>query len=258
MFEEMRSLPKYKFLLRQLIRRDFKTRYRGSLLGVLWSVLNPLLNMLVLSIVFRQLFHQVENYMLYLLSGITIFTFFSEATTQGMGSIVGNFNLFGKVKLPKVIFPIAKTLSTAISFVITVLVYLIISWCAGLKPSIFYLLIPVALFLVCVFAAGMSMLLSALNVFLRDTQHLYGVICTIWMYVTPILYPLETTIPEQYQFVFRLNPMYHYVTFFRDAAFYCQAPSLYTTIAVFAWAIGVFMLGLYVFHKKQDDFIYYN
>lgn len=258
MFSEIRMIKRYSFLLRQLVRREFKTRYRGSFLGVLWSVLNPLLNMLVLSCVFSQIFHQVENYMLYILSGITVFTYFSEATQQGLGSIVNNFNLFGKVKVPKAIFPISKTLSSAISFVITTLIYLIISWCFGLRPTIYYLLIPVSLALVIVFATGVSFLLSTLDVFFRDTQHLYGVICTIWMYATPILYPLETTIPEKFQTVFRMNPMYHFVTFFRDIAYYGQAPSLNTTLAVIAWAFGTFIVGQLVFHKKQDDFIYYN
>jgi len=258
MFEEILALRRYSFLLKQLIRRDFKTRYRGSALGVLWSVLNPLLNMLVLSCVFSQIFRQVENYMLYVLSGITVFSFFSESTQQGLSSVVANFGLFGKVKVPRVIFPVAKVLSTSINLVITALIFLIMSWCAGIAPTWNYLLIPVILVLVCVFAAGMSMLLSALNVFFRDTQHLYSVICTIWMYVTPVLYPLETTIPEQLHDLFRCNPMYHFVLFFRDVAFYGQTPNITTWAAVLLWSAGMFCAGLYFFYKRQDDFIYYN
>ena len=120
MFEEIREIGKYKYLLKQLVRRDFKTKYRGSILGALWSVLNPLLNMLVLSAVFSRIFNQVDNYMLYVLSGIAIFTYFSEATQLSLVSVVTNYNLFGKVKLPRTVFPLSKTLSSAISFLITI------------------------------------------------------------------------------------------------------------------------------------------
>ena len=258
MFNELRMLMNYKFLLRQLVRRDFKTKYRGSALGVVWSVLNPLLNMLVLSAVFSQIFHQVENYMLYILSGVTVFTYFSEATQLGLMSIVSNYNLFGKVKLPKTVFPISKALSSAINLVITVLIFLILSWCFGLRPTLYYLLIPVAVLLVIIFAMGMTFILSTLEVFFRDTQHLFSVIITIWMYATPILYPFEETIPLQLQPIFRCNPMFYFLKFFRDVAFYGQMPAPSTFLAVFAWAFGTFLFGLFLFCKKQDDFIYYS
>lgn len=258
MFQDLFAIEHYSFLLSQLVRRDFKTKYRGSFLGVLWSVLNPLLNMLVLSVVFSQIFKQVENYMLYVLSGITLFTYFNESTQQGLNSIVWNFGLVSKVNVPKVIFPISKTLSSSISLFITTLVFLILSWFAGVAPTIYYLLIPVVLILLILFATGMSFILATLEVFFRDTQHLYSVICTIWMYATPVLYPFETTIPQAFQPLFRINPMFQILSFFRDVAFYGQMPSITTILASAAWAIGVFLFGLWFFHKKQDNFIYYT
>ena len=257
MIEELKMLRRYTFLLRQLVKREFKTKYRGSLLGAVWSVLNPLLNMLVLSAVFSQIFHQVENYMLYILSGITVFTYFSEATQLGLGSVVQNYNLFGKVKLPKTVFPISKTISSSISFVITSLIFVILSWCFGVKPTLYYLLIPVVLLLVIIFATGMAFLLSTLQVFFRDTQHLYSVICTIWMYATPILYPFYETIPPGLQPIFKINPMFYYVAFFRDVAFYGQMPDIQTILCVLGWAFGMLIFGLFVFCRKQDSFIYY-
>ena len=257
MFKELFQLRKYTYLLQQLVRRDFQLKYRGSIFGVLWSVLNPLLNMLVLSVVFSQVFKQVDNYMLYILSGITVFTYVSEATQQGLTAVVANFGLAGKVNVPKMIFPISKVLSSAISFVITTIVFLVLSWFTGIQVTAYYLLIPVLLCLVIMFAMGVSFVLSAAQVFFRDTQHLYGVFCTIWMYATPILYPLETTIPENLQVIFKCNPMYHYVTFFRDVAFYGQMPSLITFVVCVGLSIGAFLLGLFLFQHKQNSFIYY-
>ena len=258
MINEVLMLHKYKFLLKQLIKRDFKIKYRGSMLGMVWSVLNPLLNMLVLSAVFSHVFHQVENYMLYILSGITIFTFFNEATQLGLMSIVNNFNLFGKVKIPRTVFPISKVFSSSISFIISIFVFLVLSWFSGLKPTIFYLFIPVMVLLLILFTTGMAFLLSTLEVFFRDTQHLYSVVCTIWMYSTPVLYPFEDTIPINLQPIFRLNPMYYYVLLFRDAAFYGRMPAISTLLYSMGFAFGVCLLGLVVFCQKQDDFIYYN
>lgn len=258
MIHEMLLLKRYQFLLQQLVKRDFKTKYRGSMLGVIWSVLNPLLNMLVLSTVFSHVFHQVENYRLYILSGITIFTYFSEATQLGLMSVVNNFNLFGKVKIPRTVFPVSKVFSSAISFIITIFVFLALSWFSGLKPTIYYLFIPIVVAIIIIFVTGMTFLLSTLEVFFRDTQHLYSVICTILMYATPILYPFEETIPVTLQPIFRLNPMYYYVLLFRNVTFYGQMPALSTVLCATGFAFGTFLLGLFVFCRKQDDFIYYT
>ena len=127
------SLKKYLFLLAQLVRRDFKIKYRGSALGVLWSVLNPLLNMIVLSIVFSQVFKAVDNYKMYLLSGLVIFNFFSEATNSSIGAVVNNFSLITKVYFPKIILPFSKTLSSAINLVFSILVFVLLSSFMGLK-----------------------------------------------------------------------------------------------------------------------------
>lgn len=257
MNSKRKTKKNYTYLLQQLIRRDFQLKYRGSLFGVLWSVMNPLLNMLVLSVVFSQVFKQVDNYMLYILSGITVFSYFSEATQQGLMSVVANFGLAGKVNVPKIIFPLSKVFSSAISYVITTLVFLVLSWFTGIHPTINYLMIPIMMTLFIMFTLGISFLLSAAQVFFRDMQHLYSVLCTIWMYATPILYPLESTIPPQLQPIFRCNPMYYYVTFFRDVAFYGQMPSATTFIVCCTVSLGALLLGYYLFKCKQDSFIYY-
>lgn len=250
------SLLRFRFLLLQLVKRDFKIKYRGSILGILWSVLNPLLNMIVLSIVFSQIFRAVDNYKMYLLSGLTLFNFFSEATTTACSSIVGNFGMMTKVYFPKFIIPTSKVLTASINLIITTLVYLVLGSFMGVLPWAGYLLIPYVLICILFFSFGIGYILSALFVFFRDTQHLYGVLLTIWMYSTPILYPIDT-LPQNLIPLFRCNPLYQFIDFFRNATMYATIPSVNSFLFCAAWAFGIFFVGAFFFVKNQNQFIYY-
>ena len=250
-------MRRFSFLLSQLVRRDFKIKYRGSVLGVLWSVLNPLLNMIVLSIVFSQVFRAVDNYKMYLLSGLVIFNFFSEATNSAIGSVVYNFGLITKVYFPKFILPLSKTLSSAINLVISVLVFLLLGSFMGVRVWAGYLVIPYVLVCVLVFAAGMSFVLSALQVFFRDTQYLYTVLITIWMYATPILYPIDI-LPKNLLPVFEANPLYLFIDFLRQITLYTKIPSGQSFLFCALWSVGAFVVGGVVFVKTQNQFIYYT
>lgn len=256
LLKRLLSLLRFRFLLLQLVKRDFKIKYRGSILGILWSVLNPLLNMLVLSVVFSQIFRAVDNYKMYLLAGLTLFNFFSEATNMACASVVGNFGMMTKVYFPKFIIPTSKVLTSTISLVITTIVYLILGSFMGVSPWPGYLLIPYVLLCILGFSLGMGYILSALFVFFRDTQHLYGVLLTIWMYATPILYPIESLSKELIP-IFRCNPLYRFISFFRDITMYQTVPTLESFLICAAWAIGVFCLGAIFFARHQDRFIYY-
>lgn len=250
------SLFRFRFLLLQLVKRDFKIKYRGSALGILWSVLNPLLNMLVLSVVFSQIFRAVDNYKMYLLAGLTIFNFFSEATNLACGSVVGNFGMITKVYFPKFIIPTSKVLTSTISFAITTLVYLLLGSFMGVRPWAGYLLIPYVLICVLLFALGMGYILAALFVFFRDVQHLYGILLTIWMYSTPILYPLDS-LPQNLAPLFRCNPLFQFIDFFRNITMYSSLPDPVSFLTCAAWAAGTFLVGACFFVRLQDGFIYY-
>ncbi len=251
------SFKKYFFLLGQLVKRDFKIRYRGSFLGVLWSVLNPLLNMVVLSIVFSQVFRAVDNYKMYLLSGLTVFNYFSEATNTGMNAIVHNFGLITKVYFPKFIIPLSKTISAAINLCISMIVFLLLGSFMGLQMGWEIILIPFMMVCLMLFTTGINFILSTLQVFFRDTQHLYGVFLTIWMYSTPILYPIDI-IPETLLPLFKANPLYVYIDFLRAITMNGSIPELSSFIGCILWAVGTFIVGAFVFVKSQDQFIYYN
>lgn len=250
-------MRRFSFLLSQLVRRDFKIKYRGSILGILWSVFNPLLNMIVLSIVFSQVFKAVDNYKMYLLSGICLFTYFSESTSIAVSSIVSNFGLITKVYFPKFIIPLSKVLSSAINLVITVIVFFVLGSFMNVHPWIGYVMIPYVLVCLLLFVSGMSFVLSALQVFFRDTQHLYGVLLTIWMYATPILYPIDI-IPAALLPVFKANPMYIYIDFLRQITLYSSIPTAESFLYCALWGIGMFIFGAVVFVKSQYKFIYYT
>ncbi len=251
------SFKRFSFLLSQLVKRDFKVRYRGSILGILWSVLNPLLNMIIISIVFSQVFRAVDNYKMHILSGLVIFNFVSEASSIAISSVTGNFGLITKVYFPKFILPLSKVFSSAINFVITMIVFIVLG--AYMDVNIWggYLLIPYVMICTFLFAAGISFIVSTLQVFFRDTQHIYGLLMTIWMYVTPIIYEINI-IPKWALGAFKLNPLYVFIDFLRQITLHGVLPNATSFLSCALWASGTFIVGAYVFVKAQNKFIYYS
>lgn len=253
----LETAARYRFLLSQLVSRDFKTRYKRSVLGVLWSMLNPLLTMSVQYLVFSNLFKwDVDNYAVYLLIGTVTFNFFSEASQAALSSITGSASLITKVYIPTYVFPVAKVLSSCINLCFSTLALYLIIFLQGMSLNVYHLLIPVLYVALILFACGMGLILSALMVYFRDTQFLYGVVIVLWMYLTPLFYPIDI-IPENMMGIYSLNPMYQYVTFFRTLVLDAAMPSL----TQFAWCFGyafLFMgIGFVVFRKLKRNFILY-
>lgn len=257
LLSRMLSVRKYNFMLLQLINRDFKLRYRGSVLGILWSVLNPLLNMVVLSIVFSQVFKTVDNYKMYLLSGLVIFNFFGEATNLAISAVVSNYGLLTKVYFPKFILPLSKVLSSTINFFISIIVFFILSSFMEVHMWWGYVFIIYLVCCVLLFTCGLSFILSALQVFMRDVQHLYSVVITIWMYSTPILYPIDI-LPKAFLPIFKANPLYIFIDFFRQITLNASIPNVSSFIYCASWGIGIFVIGAIFFVKSQTNFIYYT
>ena len=248
---------RYGFLIRQLVVRDFKTKYKRSVLGYLWSFLNPLLSMLVQYIVFSTLFRSdIENFPVYLLSGIVLFNFFSDAVGQGLGAIVQNSSLISKLYVPKYIYPVTKVASCSINLLISIIPLFIVMIITGQPFKISLLLLPFPLICLLVFCIGMSLLLSSSMVFFRDTQYLWGIVSLAWTYATPIFYPANI-IPEKFILIQKLNPLYHYIRFTRELLIAGVSPAIqeYAYCLVFSFAMLVF--GAYVFKKTQDKFILY-
>jgi len=251
------SFDRYKSYLGSMIRRDFISRYRKSILGVLWSLLNPLLTMLVLSMVFSHLFGvRTPFFPVYLLSGQLIFLFFSEATSLAMNSVIASEGIIKKIYVPKYIFPLSKVISSLVNMGFSFIAYMLIFIGMGVPFNWTMLLIPIPIIYTFVFALGVAMFMSAMAVFFRDLLYLYGVLLTLWMFMTPIMYPVDILPPWLIPY-YGFNPLYHFVDYFRSVAMWGMVPDLWSNLVCISFALASFCLGTYVFMIKQDRYILY-
>lgn len=251
------ALQRYKFLIKQLVERDFKSKYKRSVLGVFWSFLNPLLNMFVQYTVFSNLFRfDIPYFPVYLLCGNVIFNYFSESCSMSLTSITGNASLITKVYVPKYIYPLTRIMSSMINLVISLLPLLIVALVMGIMPTKAIVLIIFPLLCMAIFCLGMGMLLAAAMVFFRDVQFLWGVLTTIWMYLTPIFYPVSI-LEEHLAWVIKVNPIYYYITFLRICIIDGISPEPIIYIQSFLFAVGSFVTGSLIFKKTQDRFVLY-
>lgn len=249
------AFQRYHYLMKQLISRDFKTKYKRSVLGILWSFLNPLLTMLVQYIVFSTLFQSdIPNFPLYLLSGIVCFNFFNEASIMALQSIVGNAALITKVYVPKYIYPVSRVFSSTINLLLSLIPLLgvMLLTRTPLRPAI--LLLPFGLICLVAFCIGMGFLLSASMVFFRDTQFLWGVVSMLWMYATPIFYP-ESIIPAKFMFLYKCNPLYHIIRFIRIVLIDGVSPEPKAYLLCLIASFVPLLIGAVVFKKNQDKFV---
>ena len=222
--------------------------------------------MSVMSIVFSQMFKfKVEgiNYLVYLMTGLIMFNYFSQASNMSMTSVVENFGLINKVYIPKYIFPISKCLFVGINFLFTLIPWfaIILLSFVGLgqyHASInwLYLLLPIIFLCLFMFTLGIGMIVSCVSVFLRDMFYIYGIILTIWQYFTPIFYDIRM-LPEQLQSIFRLNPLYVFITSAREIILFSKMPDPYLLISSGVFGVVMLLIGVHFFRKKQDEFIYH-
>lgn len=251
---------KYSFLLSQLIARDFKVKYKRSVLGMLWSLLYPVLMMCVMAVVFRGVFRFSSpgvSYLAYLMTGLTFFNYFSEASNLAMSSVVANFTLLNKVYLPKYIFPLEKCLFVGINFLLTLLPLYAVILLTGTGLCWQHVLLPFDYLCLLAFTAGMALLLSAAAVFLRDLFYIYGIVLTVWTYLTPIMYDIGMIDSAPLAALMKLNPLYRYISFARTVVLWHATPSAAQFLSCALSALLVLLAGALFFRAKQDRFIYY-
>lgn len=260
------DFEKDKFILKQLVTKDFKIKYRRSVLGVAWSVLNPLLMMVVMSIVFSTIFGQSRNgsitpemYPLYLIVGNITFSVMSESTNQALMSIIWASSLLKKVKVHRWVFPVQKVLFSLVNFSFSLVAVALVMLFFRVVPTWHLILLPVCLLLLMCFCMGLGMMLSALAVFFRDVMHLWTVVITAWMYLTPIFWTTDyiSQMAHWIQVLVVLNPMYNYLQFMRDIFLFNTVPSALTFGLCVAWAVLALAIGYTVFHKTEHKFILY-
>ena len=251
------EIKQYSFLVKQLVSRDFNTKYRQSVLGVLWSFLNPLLTSAVLYFVFSVLFKSnTENYAAYLMSGIVFWNFFTESSNLGMESITCNAGMISKVYVPKYIYPVSRVFSSLINLGFSMIPLIAVCLISGIRFTRAILLLPIPLLFLFCFACGITLLLSTANVFWRDTKFLWSVFTMMWTYLTPIFYN-ESIIPEKFIKIYHANPMYQFLRFFRSIIVQGVTPPPSTYLYSFLAGIIPLIFGIAVFRKNQDRFILY-
>jgi len=254
------GVKKYGFLLQELIVRDFKVKYKRSALGMLWSLLYPVLMMGVLALVFQNVFRftaEGVSYLCYLMIGLTLFNYFSEASNLAMSSVVANSALIRKVYMPKYIFPLSKCLFVGINFLLTLLPLYAVILLTGTGLCRQHLLLPYVFGCLLAFTVGMGFFLSAAAVFLRDLFYIYGIVLTIWTYLTPIMYDLSAVGNAALIALMKCNPLYQYIDFARTIILYHATPSPRQFLLCALSAAAALLGGAALFRARQDKFIYY-
>ncbi len=246
-----------KFLFSELVKRDFKKKYKRTYLGMLWSVLSPLLTLLVMRLVFSNMFgNRMEHFTTYLFCGNIVFSFFSDATSGGMSSLMGNASIFSKINVPKYLFLFSRSISSLINFGLTFVVFLLFCIIDGVTftPWFFCLIIPIVCLIV--FNIGIGLVLSALYVFFRDIQYLWSVFTMLLMYMSAIFYTVDV-LPELMQKLLHLNPIYVYIKFFRSIVLDAALPNGYVILLAIGYAVVAFAIGAFFYKKYNHKFLYY-
>ena len=251
------KLKKYQFLFEELVKRDFKKKYKRTVLGMAWSVLNPLLLMIVMRLVFTQFFgRSMAHYTTYLFCGNLIFSYFSESTTQGMTSLIGNASIFTKVNVPKYLFLFSKNVQTLINFGLTLVVFFVFCVIDHIHFTwkLICLLYPIVMLVI--FNLGVGLILSALFVFFRDIQYLWSVFTRLLMYMSAIFYTIDSY-PYTVQCLFLLNPVYLFIRYFRKIVIDATIPTIWFHLLMLADALIVLVIGSLIYKKNNTKFLYY-
>lgn len=251
----IQNFRKYQPLLKELVARDIKIKYRNSILGVFWTLLNPLCMMIVLSVVFSNMFKfDMEYFPVYVLSGQLIFNFFSESTTNAMYAITANASLIKKIYVPKYLFVVSRIASSTINLLasFTALICVMLVLRVDLHYTVFLSIIP--LFFIVLFSLGIGLILAAVTVKFRDIMHLYSVFTTALMYLTPVIYPMSL-LPEWLKKIVYANPISNILIMFRDVMMYNTIPSAASILTAIIECGIALILGVWIFYKNQDSFI---
>ncbi len=251
------KLKKHQFLFEELVKRDFKKKYKRTILGMAWSVISPLLTLMVLTLVFTQYFGKnTPHYMVYIFCGNVVFSYFNEATTQGMQSLTGNASIFTKVNVPKYLFLLSKNIQALINFGLTLIVLIALCLIDGVAFSWRWVLLIYPICMLMVFNIGVGLILSALFVFFKDIQYLWSVFTMLLMYMSAIFYQIDSFDPSL-QNLFLINPVYLFIKYFRTIIIDTSIPGALLHLLILGDAALVFGIGSLMYKKYNTRFLYY-
>jgi ABC-type polysaccharide/polyol phosphate export permease len=235
----------------QLIKGDFKLRYQGSYLGYVWTLFKPLLLFSVIYTVFTQFLKApIENYATYLLLGIVIWTFFSEATMVGLNSLISKRDLITKIYFPRQLIVIASTLNSSITLLLNLLIFFIIAGFSNVFPGLCSLLLIPLIILLYIFTTGLTLILAALYIRFQDLQHIWEVLLQIIFWLTPIIYSI-TIIPEQFQKYVLMNPLARFIEDARVVFIHNQPLSFNNLALLTLISLITLVIGIYYFKSQE-------
>lgn len=253
----LNKLKRHQFLFEELVKRDFKKKYKGTVLGMLWSVLSPLLTLLVMRLVFTQFFgRNTPHYTTYLFCGNLIFSFFMESTGQGMNSLMGNSGIFTKVNVPKYLFLLSKNVQCLLNFGLTLCVFVLFCVLDDITFTWRWIMLLYPICLLVCFNIGVGLILSALYVFFRDIQYLWSVFTRLLMYVSAVFYTIDRFTPAG-QKAFLLNPVYLFISYFRKIVIELTIPSVWFHLLMLADTLIAVGIGCWMYKKYNHRFLYY-
>ena len=245
------------FLFQELVKRDFKQKYKRTVLGMFWSILSPLLTLLVMKLVFGYYFGRgMEHYTTYLFCGNLLFHYYRESTSGGMNSLLSNAKIFAKINVPKYLFLLSKNVSALINFMLTLSVFFVFAFLDDITFGCHFAALLYPIICLVVFNIGIGLILSALYVFYRDISYLYDVFTLLLMYCSAIFYNVNV-LPVQYQNLFLINPIYVYIKYFRTVVLDGQLPSIEYHLLCLFYAMIALLLGGYIYKKYNHKFLYY-
>ena len=251
----LKDIYEYRLMIRSLVKRDLRGKYKGSVLGFMWTFVNPLLQLLVYNMVFSIIMKAgVEKFYLYLFVGLIPWLFFSAAITGGSTCIIAQKDLIKKIRFPREIIPISFVTSQFVNMLLSFIVVIIVSVVSGVHLTFGGILcLPVIMIVEYLMALGIALISSSLTVYFRDLEHILAIVAMAWLYATPICYP-ETMVPEKYLSLYRLNPVTPVVNAYRDVLYYGRTPDLRTLVLAVCIGIVTVVLGVLIFGKLQRRF----
>ena len=252
----LRNLYEYREMVRSLVIRDLRGRYKNSALGFLWTFLNPLFQLIIYTIVFTVIMPMnIDQYYIHLFVALVPWIFFSSCLTGGARAILDQQDLIKKIYFPREILPISFTTSQFINMVLSMIVTFLIIMISGHGVSGMALLyLPIVLLIQYVLCVGVVMICSAITVYLRDMEMVFGVIAFGWMYLSPVIYT-ESYIPEKYRSLYYLNPMSGIISAYRKILYYKEIPEMSNLLISVAFGIAALVLGIIVFHRLERHFV---
>ena len=251
------QLQTYRFLFEELVKRDFKKKYKRTSLGMAWSMLMPLCTLGVMYVVFSHIFgRNVPHFAIYLFCGNVLYSWFSESTKLGMQSLVSNVAIFSKVPVPKVLFLLARNAQTLINFSLTLVVFFGFCLLSDVSVTWKYLLLVYPVFTLLMLNVGVGLALASFYFFFRDLDYIWSVFLQLLMYASAIFYSVKM-LPEKMQALFAWNPIYAHIAYFRSIAIDGAIPGLTAHLVLLAWGVGAVAVGYLVYRHSDERFMYY-